>query len=357
MRLPGRRQPRAEGTRRWPDFYNFVTALLVVALIVGVLDLIPANSYVFTPGQALRVEPMIKIRGHRVFHPAGKLYMTDVTVYKADHLLEELYGRVNPDADVEPAQSVSGGLSQNQYLQLNSQLMNDSIQQAEAAALSVSRGFKLRYRVIGPQVVVILPGTPAASKLTPGDIVRAVSGHSVKHASEVSPLVQAVGPGRQVALTVQRGRRVLTVKVRTIAATGTRPDRHGKRALIGVQLQDKTVFVFPVQISINRGGIVGPSAGLMFTLGIVEQLERRDLTRGCAIAGTGTIDYRGEVGAIGGAKQKIIAASRVGARYFLVPNVPDNAGPARANRRGVTVVPISTLQQAMAFFQRLTPCR
>lgn len=357
MRWPGKREPRPPGRRWWLDSHNLVTALLLLALIAGVLELIPANSYMFMPGQALRVEPMIKIQGHRPFRSAGKLYMTDVTVYKVDHLLEELYGRVNPDVDIEPAQTVSGGLSQNQYLQLNAQLMSDSIQQAEAAALQASSGYTLRYRVVGPQVVVILPGTPAAAKLKPGDIIRAVDGHRVTRAVNVSPLVRPLHPGRVVTLVVERGGRSLTVKVRTIAATGGQIDKHGKRALIGVQLQDKTVFVFPVHISINRGNIVGPSAGLMFALGIVEQLERRDIARGCVVAGTGTIDYRGNVGAIGGAKQKVIAASRAGARYFLVPNVPDNVGPARANRRGVTVVPVKNLRQVITFLQRIKPCK
>jgi len=357
MRLPARNTSSSpERRRRWFDAYNFMTAILILVIIAGILEIIPANAYMFMPGDALQVQPMIKIKGHAPYRAAGKLYMTDVTVYKVDHLLEELYAKVNPDVDLEPAQSVSGGLSQNQYLQLNTQLMSDSIQQAEAAALRVSPGYGLKYRVDGPQVVVILTNTDAAGKLKPGDVIKSVDGHRVAHAQQVSPLVQRLRPGQIVTLGVERAGTSTTVRVRTIASRNGVPDKSGKRALIGVQLQDKVSFVFPVHIAIDRGNIVGPSAGLMFTLGIIEQLERKDLTHGCPVAGTGTIDYLGNVGAIGGAKQKIIAASHAGAKYFLVPDVPDNVQPAEAHRGGVTVLPVKTLQQALQFLRRIKPC-
>jgi PDZ domain-containing protein len=141
----------------------------------------------------------------------------------------------------------------------------------------------------------------------------------------------------------------------TVAATETAGHVKQRVAIIGVVVQDR--FSFPVKISINVGDIGGPSAGMMFALGIIQILERHDLTHGCIVAGTGTIDSSGNVGPIGGAKQKIIAARRAGARYFLVPDTPDNVGPARSARGGVEVVPVKTLRQALGFLQRLKPCR
>ena len=94
-----------------------------------------------------------------------------------------------------------------------------------------------------------------------------------------------------------------------------------------------------------------------FSLGIVQRLQKQDLTHGCKVAGTGTIDFDGAVGAIGGAKQKIIAAQRTGARYFLVPDVPDNVRPAMANRGDITVLPVKTLREALARLSRIKPCR
>jgi PDZ domain-containing protein len=115
--------------------------------------------------------------------------------------------------------------------------------------------------------------------------------------------------------------------------------------------------VFPVKISINAGDISGPSAGLMFSLGIVERLEQRDIAHGCKVAGTGTIDYNGAVGVIGGTKQKILAARAAGVQYFLVPNAPENRIPAMQNRGSVTVVPVKTLRQALTYLNSLKPCK
>ncbi|HEX6506719.1 MAG TPA: S16 family serine protease, partial [Chloroflexota bacterium] len=86
-------------------------------------------------------------------------------------------------------------------------------------------------------------------------------------------------------------------------------------------------------------------------------LEPSDITHGCKIAGTGTIDFYGNVGAIGGAKQKIIAARNAGAKYFFVPDVPENLDPALAHRGSVTVVPVKTLHQALVYLSHLNPCR
>jgi PDZ domain-containing protein len=142
--------------------------------------------------------------------------------------------------------------------------------------------------------------------------------------------------------------------VRTIASKNGVPDKHGKTALVGIYVQDQ--IVFPVKISIKPGDIGGPSAGLMFSLGIIERLQRHSITHGCTVAGTGTIDYQGNVGAIGGAKQKIIAARDAGAKYFFVPNVKDNLQPALSARGNVTVVPVKTLRQAVDYLKHIKPC-
>jgi PDZ domain-containing protein len=140
-----------------------------------------------------------------------------------------------------------------------------------------------------------------------------------------------------------------------VPSTNGARDRNGKTPLIGVYLRDR--IVFPVRINIRAGEIGGPSAGLMFTLGIIQRLKNQDLTHGCKVAGTGTIDFDGTVGAIGGAKQKIIAARRIGAKYFFVPNVPENVDPAMAQRGDVTVLPVKTVRQALTYLRRIKPCR
>ena len=329
--------------------------LVVVALIVGILEIIPANSYILLPGQALSVAPMISIKGYPTRPKSGRLYMVDVSVYKADHLLEQLlYSHLYSGADVEPAQNVTGGLSDQQYNQYNVQAMSDSIHQAEAAALSQVPGLHPTLAKTGPRVSLVFPGMPAAKKLRQGDVIEYVDGQRVHRAAQVGVLIRSLHPGAVVHMRVLRGKRLVTVAIKTIATTNGVPDKHGKTPLIGIYSSDQVNL--PVKISIQPGDIEGPSAGLMFSLGIIQHIEKRDIAHGCRIAGTGTIDLNGNVGAIGGAKQKIIAAENSGAQYFFVPDVAANRNPARQYAHNITVVPVKTLPQALRFLKNLTPC-
>lgn len=342
---------------------DLMNALLLLAVIALVLELFPSNYYMLLPGDARSVDPMLSIKGYPPVHGHGGLYMTDVTVYKVDHKLEELYGRLNPQADLEPTQAVSGGLSQRQYLHLNAQLMTNSIQEAEVAALTALGRYKITCAASKPQIQGVLPHTPAARVLRPGDVIAAVDGQAVCSTTQTFPLVRRFRPGRVLHLTILRGNKPVSVAVRTVAArrtrTGLQPDPHGATPIIGVSLQDVLLpgsIHLPVKIHINPGNTVGPSAGLMFTLAIIERLERRDIARGCKVAGTGTVDYNGVVGPIGGAKQKIIAARGAGAQYFLVPTEPDNLGPARANRGSIRVIPVRSVRAALQALSRIGPC-
>lgn len=356
MSLPAESPPEEKlRRRRRPSLFTAVLSVVLIAvLIVGALEILPSNYYVLLPGDALAVAPMISIPGHPAPKGSGHLYMTDVTFIKADHLLEEIYGRLNSGADLERPQQFSGGLSQSQYLKLNASLMTDSTHQAEAAALNVLPGYHPTYAPTGPKIVFLVPRTPAARLLKPGDVVEYVNGRRVTRAAQVAPLVRRASPGQVVTLGILRRGRLVRVQTPTVRSTNGVPSASGKTALIGIEVQDQ--LRFPVKIHINAGSIVGPSAGLMFALGIIQRLTSIDLTHGCKVAGTGTIDFSGSVGAIGGAKQKVIAAGNAGMKYFFVPDVKENRDPAMAHRGSVTVVPVKTLRQALSFLHGLKPC-
>lgn len=103
------------------------------------------------------------------------------------------------------------------------------------------------------------------------------------------------------------------------------------------------LFPFPVTISLKDTG--GPSGGLIFALGIVEKLTREDLLKGRVVAGTGTITATGDVGAIGGIDDKIIAAKKAGATLFLAP--AENCADITHIPSGITVYPVETLAEAI----------
>jgi len=344
-----------DGTRRRPHLGTIVLSIVaVLALIALILELIPSNYYMLLPGQALPVESMIAVQGYPNHKYSGRLLMTDVTLYKVNHKLEEIYGRLNPNAELDPAQSFSGGLSQDQYLQLNDELMLNSVQQAEVAALEVARGYKLHFASKGPQVAFILPDLPASHYLRVGDIILSVDGQQVTNASSVAPLIQRLKPGQKVTMTIRRHGKTHIYRIPTVPSTNGEPAKNGKTPLIGIYVRNR--LVLPVKISINSGNIGGPSAGLMFSLGIIQRLEHRDLARGCTVAGTGTINYQAKVGAIGGARQKVIAAERAGAKYFLVPANKQNISDARAAGGNIIIKPVNSLRQALNYLNHIPAC-
>lgn len=342
--------------RRRLGWMNAITiALLVVAATLGVLYLLPANEYLLLPGDAVPVGPLISVQGHPPKAGSGSLYLTDVTFVKADRLLIELYGRLNPQAELVKASDFTGGVSESQYIKLNKNLMDQSVLDAKAAALSLFKKYRPHLASTGPQIAGVLPKTAAARELRAGDVIEYMSGRRIRRADQVRPLVQRLKPGALAHLRILRRKRLIHLDVRTVRANKNGyPDKKGTRPLIGILVQDQVVF--PIKVSISPGAIVGPSAGLMFSLGIVQRLTPRDITKGCKVAGTGTIDFGGNVGVIGGAKQKVIAANNAGVKYFFVPAARANRVPAERNRGSVTIVPVKTLRQALSYLRRIPPC-
>lgn len=329
--------------------------LVVVAVVAVILEFLPAHQYALAPGSAIPVGPKVTVHGYPPVRTGGTLYMVDVTVAPVDHLLEELYWKLQPNVDLYPAQEVAGNLSNQQYIQLNTEMMSDSIPKAEVAALEVARGYKLHFKPGGPRVIFVDPSLPAGRFLKAGDIISVVDGHAVNSAADVSRLIKRHQPGQKVRVTVKRNGRTLAFSIPTTGSTNGVPKKNGKSAIIGVASENQ--IALPVKMSIDPGAVGGPSAGLIFALAIVERLERRDLTKGCKVAGTGEIYWDGRVLPIGGARQKVVAAEQAGARYFLVPDTPGNVGPARAGAHSIRVVPVKSLRQALQFLKSLKPCR
>jgi PDZ domain-containing protein len=126
-----------------------------------------------------------------------------------------------------------------------------------------------------------------------------------------------------------------------------------ERGMVGIMLEDAPVEVlFPVDVEIDSQNIGGPSAGMMFTLEIIDALTDEDLTHGRRIAGTGTINEDGEVGPIGGMKQKTFGAIDAGADYLLVP-AANYEEAADAAGDDIVVVRIETIEDALTFLESL----
>jgi PDZ domain-containing protein len=160
------------------------------------------------------------------------------------------------------------------------------------------------------EIVGLTSASKAKGLLEAGDRLDAIDGQAITTTQAVRDVLQKKKPGETVAITVTRKGKEQTVVVPTVAG-------QGGRTAIGVLLGLR--HDFPGKITIDAGAIGGPSAGLMFSLGIYDKLTPGPLAGGRQIAGTGTIDDQGQVGPIGGIRQKLAGARADGAQYFLAP--------------------------------------
>ncbi len=191
-----------------------------------------------------------------------------------------------------------------------------------------------------PIVAAVLTDGPVDGVLEPGDLVLAVDGVPTPTSADVAAAVQALPVGTEATITVERdGER--TDEVVTL---GDNPNDPGT-SYVGITL--RPVFDAPFPIEFTLDGVGGPSAGMIFTLSIIDQLTPESLTGGDVIAGTGTVDPQGNVGPIGGIAQKMDAASAGGAQLFLAPRA--NCDAVRDNvPEGLSVAAVENVDEALA---------
>ncbi|WP_422771656.1 PDZ domain-containing protein [Plantactinospora sp. WMMC1484] len=318
-------------------------AVITALLSIGVLAA-PIPYVVLGPGPTVDTlgrqddKDVIQVSGQETSTSAGQLRLTTVGVQPDVKLLTAIAGWVSSDEAVVPYELIyPPGQTQQQVEERNAEDFAASQTSAETAALR-----ELGYPI---QVVVknVTAGAPAEGILKAGDVITSVDGKPVPAASSVTDLVRARPAGSPLSIGYTRDGRPATATV-VSAATDNNPPR------IGVEIEQRQPHPFELKIDLNDIG--GPSAGLMFALGIVDKLRSEDLTGGKIIAGTGTINDLGEVGPIGGIPQKLVGAKNAGAKYFLVP--AGNCAEAVQNAQpGLPMARVGTLGEALSALETI----
>jgi PDZ domain-containing protein len=314
--------------------------LVPVATLAFVTYFVQLPYFVIGPGPSQDVEPLIHIDGPPVYPSEGQLLLTTVTVDRTN-AYGLLSAWLDPATAVVSEKEVLGpGQTEEEEVQVARSQMDTSKIDAAVVALSAHTRYPKRQ---GRGVIVERvggAGFPAEGRLFPGDVIVAVDGRAVNLPDEVGDAFSRNGPGTPVRLTVQ-GRPDGPVQVSVTPKTIRLPE--GQYVGIGVLL----VPNFPFSLAIDSGFIGGPSAGLMWALGLTDLLTPGDLTGGQTIAGTGEIDLTGQVFPIGGIEEKVVAAELAGAEVFLAPE--ENAAAAREVADDIRIVAVSTYQDALAF--------
>lgn len=328
-----------------------VAGLLLVALC-AVAWLRPVPYVAMRPGPVqdtlgrLGGSEIVEIDGRRTYPTEGRLDLTTVSVTAptaeltlGDALLawfDPQRALVPRDLYYPPEQSVKEAEEE-------SAVAMSSSQDSAAVAALTQLGYDIPFSVV---VRSVAKGAPAQGHLRTGDVITEVNGTPVEEAVEVSALLQDVEPGQQATFTVRRDGRTVEVQSPTMAA-----EDDPSRTLVGITIADDPKLPFDVSIELGER-IGGPSAGLMFSLAIVDKLTPGAMTGGMHIAGTGTITSDGTVGPIGGIGQKLAGAANAGASVFLVP--ADNCAAARqAKSDDLKLVRVQTLETAVDAIREL----
>jgi len=301
-----------------------------------------------TPGPAVDVAPMISIEG-TPGRPAGSILLTTVISDMDTTVPELIQSKLTGRGEAMPKREfIPPSMSMEEYNRAIMEMMEESKTVAKIAALR-QMGYQVDATGEGALVQALLPGTLAEGILREGDVLVEVDGQQIHAAPDLVNLVRRLKPGSMVSVKALRNNDLFETRVSTRES-----DTEPGIAVIGILVKThKFGSNLPVQIEIDSQNIGGPSAGLMFTLGIMDAMEGHVITAGHKVAGTGTISLDGAVGPVGGVGPKVIGAEEAGAEYFLSPS--DNYEAAKLASKRIQVVPVATLGDAVSFLKSLQP--
>ena len=298
--------------------------------------------YSLGPGPAREVQPLIRVSGASVYPSQGKLIMTTVS-FRSLSAVGMLVAWLDPHLAVISREDLyPGGQTVEQETQRSLSQMDQSKIDATDVVLRRLTDYP-RDHGDGALLEFVYPGCPAEGELFAGDVVESIDGRPVHSAADASKALDAVPLDEPITFEARAGGETHEI---TITRERCLPDIDEPR--IGINLID----AFPFGVRISSGDVGGPSAGLMWALGLFDLLTPGDMTGGLTIAGTGTIDTRGRVGPIGGIEDKVVAAQRSGATVFLVP-ADDMQALSDVDTGDMDLLAISTFQDALDGLEEL----
>lgn len=331
--------------------------LLVMAVVVFVSSY-RLDAYISRPGDAYELSPLVEVVG-KDDDDEGTLSLMTITMFNATPALYIMAKFQEGYKVLDPEQVRSPHESDEEYNVRQLKLMSDS--QVNALQVAFEQA-ELPYEVSSNGVFIlnVLDDGAAAGLLSPGDRLLEIDGKTYGSMEEFLEYLSTKEVGDIVDLVIERDERRINQSI-TLAPLPTELERAG----IGISfVEDKEIETTP-EVTIDSDAIGGPSAGLMFTLEILNQLLDEDITQGYDIAGTGTIESDGTIGRIGGIDQKIIAADRAGIDIFFAPDdepeseLPSNYDVALETAEEIgtdmDVVPVTDIEAALDYLSELSP--
>lgn len=336
--------PPVPDTQRRPQSWPVYLAmsLLFTGLLVVVLWNVELPYVAWSAGPVSDAADAIVVEDETTYDPSGELLM--LTILSQDvNIFEAIIAGFDPTIDLIRKERVrSPEESDVEYRERILAQMDDSQTRAITVALAA-----LGYEMVPIDVLVveIVEGLPADGVLELADSIRSIDGKEVVASNDVTAALDGHSPGDVITVGLVRDGISMEVPLE-LAAREDDPTA----PIIGIVIRQLAEPPFPLEI--QAGNVGGPSAGMMHALAIIDTLTPEDMTKGNVIAGTGTIQYDGSVGNIGGVRQKVAAAEAAGATVILVP-AGNYEEALTAERDHIEIVPIATLEEAVAFLENL----
>jgi PDZ domain-containing protein len=332
---------------RWPWVIFALCALLVVAAVIA--SRITLSYYVLVPGQAQSVRALLTLPADRVHTLHGSVLLTDVGVGPVS-AFEYLPDRWNKDDTLVRTSDLLGTTPASEFSAQGTVEMTES-QLVAGATAERQLGLPVPEKDAGVVIYQTSPGTGAFKALQVGQVITAVDGTATPDTPTLVAAVRSHAVGQSVTLSLGTMTDPTRTRQVSVRLSGLKEDGMVE-PVIGVVGFDQPVYDMPFPVSIASDNIGGPSAGLAFTLGILDTVAGGELTGGRIVAATGTIHPDGSVGAVGGVLQKTIAVENAGASVFLVPASEYAQAKGGANTH-LRVLPVNNLAQAIADLTKL----
>jgi len=310
--------------------------------------------YIYKPGGADALNPIVEVEGG--YSSVGDMHLVTVKGGQATPI-QYIWATLLPHHEILPLSQVRPeGISEDEYFHAQLQVMESSQEAATVVAYeAANQDITIDYE--GVYVVSVVEDMPAEGILEAGDQIIAIDGKIVEQADDLISNINKKAPGDKVKLTIIRNDEEIQKEV-SLEEFSDSDNQIG----MGISLvTDRSVTVHP-EVNFSSGNIGGPSAGLMFALEIYDQLIEDDLTKGYEIAGTGEVDYNGNVLRIGGIDKKVIAADKEGCNIFFAPNEGgasnSNYNVARETAEEIDsemkIVPVDTFDDALDYLESLS---
>ncbi|MEI7655809.1 MAG: S16 family serine protease [Actinomycetes bacterium] len=343
---PNDRPREMRGLDMTPRRRQGISALLLTGLLLGIVTVLPMPYVSLSPGPTFNTlgevkgVPLVKISGHKIYETTGQLDM--VTVHQSGGpeggltLGEAVRAWIDPASEVTPSSVMFAPGSTNAQVKAANKAMFTGSQSAAVAAAMAYLKIPTTTSTIVSSVVT---GLPADGPLEPGDQIVSINGVTITGPKSVTKAIRPLPIGSSVTFVVLRHDARVTATMKTIENP-----KHKGTSYVGIMIDTYAKAPFPIDFTLAHVG--GPSAGMMFTLALIDKLTPGAMANNQHIVGTGTIDPTGEVGGIGGIAQKMISAKRSGASLFLAPseNCVDVIGHIPD---GLQVVRVATLEDAV----------